>query len=811
MRRTQKRSTQQRRGHLIETLESRQVFSAAPYLDGFEESTLNPFWTKYEQSGTIVYPSSNVVRTGQQSLQLTSQVTSQDKWIHIEHVFDTPTYGTFSVWMFDTGADVWSSNSMMLALEGDDDAALIQVPDYDLGAGNDGSKYKYTTSSQDSGESGIDRTNAWHQFKIQARPDSVVYEIDGITVFTKQTGLAVNKVGLWMFAPNWRPGFTTYFDDFSFEPYTVNTQPTNGFAAAVVASDAVGNSMVAWESVGTDGNANGIYAQRLDHQGAAIGGNFRVNEFTVGEQWQPRVAMNGNGQSIIIWDGAGAGDSRGVYGQLYDANGAAVGGNFLVNTYIAGVQMDSSVAIDSAGNFVVSWSSLEQTVNYSWDIYFQRFDSQGNKLGSETAVVQQTGNQDPSRIAMAPNGQFVIAWNSADANGYGVHAQRYAADGTPVGNSFLVNTATAGDQQIGDIVMNPNGSFIVSFTDYHVTNGDVYVRRFSSAGTPLSNPVRANTTTSGRQWYSDVEVDSSGNFLVVWEATTQDKGTMGIYGQRFLANGSKYGSEVRLNEISDGDQRIPSVALDAVGDVVVVWSGESAGVGEGVYARYLPFPRVSIYDASLTEPDAGIENVNVSVVLSNQSLWPTQVSWRTSNGTAVAPADFESASRTLVFQPGEISKSVTIAVKGDTMDEYDESLNVSLTTVRGGVIADGKSLLTILDNDLPPTLVISDVTIFEGFSGTKMLTFTVSLSQVSGKAITVQYATRNGTATAGSDYVTKSGTLTFSPNLASRNIEISVHMDSLFEFDEEFFIDLLNATNATIHDAVGVGRILNDD
>ncbi len=110
-----------------------------------------------------------------------------------------------------------------------------------------------------------------------------------------------------------------------------------------------------------------------------------------------------------------------------------------------------------------------------------------------------------------------------------------------------------------------------------------------------------------------------------------------------------------------------------------------------------------------------------------------------------------------------------------------------------------------------PSLSISDVTVTEGNAGTVAAVFTVSLSASSASLVTVDYATANGSATAGSDYVATSGTLTFNPGTTSQSVTVTVNGDTVVEPDETFFVNLTNPTNATLAKGQGQGTILNDD
>ena len=118
---------------------------------------------------------------------------------------------------------------------------------------------------------------------------------------------------------------------------------------------------------------------------------------------------------------------------------------------------------------------------------------------------------------------------------------------------------------------------------------------------------------------------------------------------------------------------------------------------------------------------------------------------------------------------------------------------------------------TITNDDTQPTISINDVSVTEGNAGTTSAGFTVSLSNASSQTITVNYATADNTATAGSDYVAASGTLTFTPGQTSQPLSVTVNGDLLNEADVTFNVNLSAATNATIADNQGVGTIVDDD
>jgi hypothetical protein len=202
------------------------------------------------------------------------------------------------------------------------------------------------------------------------------------------------------------------------------------------------------------------------------------------------------------------------------------------------------------------------------------------------------------------------------------------------------------------------------------------------------------------------------------------------------------------------------------------------------------------------------------VTLSAPSEKEVRVSYATANGTATtADNDYVATSGTLVFSPGQTSKTITVAVLGDQKFEPDETFAVKLSGATNATIGAGNGIGTIVNDDtyVTPNITISDVSKAEGRSGSTMFVFTVTLSAPSAIPVIVNYATADGTAAAGSDYEAAAGTLTFAPGETTKTITIKVKGDRTKEADETFVVNLSGASSAVILDPQGLGTILNDD
>jgi predicted extracellular nuclease len=220
-------------------------------------------------------------------------------------------------------------------------------------------------------------------------------------------------------------------------------------------------------------------------------------------------------------------------------------------------------------------------------------------------------------------------------------------------------------------------------------------------------------------------------------------------------------------------------------------------------------PLVSVSDVSVNEA-AG--TMTFTVTRFNVTTGSFTVDYATANGTATALEDYDSTSGTLSFGDNQVSATVTVNITDNAFGEADETLFLNLTNAVGANIADGQGVGTILNDDGPPiTVSVNDVSVVEGQSGTSLMTFTVTRTGGSG-AFDISYATADGSATAGSDYVATSGTLNFAAGENSKQVTVTINGDVDSELSETLQLVLSNGTNfAVIADGTGIGTIAADD
>jgi hypothetical protein len=384
--------------------------------------------------------------------------------------------------------------------------------------------------------------------------------------------------------------------------FRVNAYTTGDQGQPKAAMDGSGNVVVVWTSLpGQDGSGFGVFAQRYGSAGAPVGPEFRVNSYTTGAQFNPSVTAAAPGDFVVVWQSAGQdGSSYGVFGQRYASSGTPLGPEFRVNSYTTSVQSYPSVATDSTSNFVVVWTSGPQDGS-GLGIFGQRYASTGAPLGPEFRVNTYTtlSQRDPA-VAADPSGNFVVTWagDVQDGGSYGVFGQRYASTGIPLGTEFRVNSYTTNFQGIPAVAAEASGSFVVAWTS-DTQDGSargVFGQRYAGSGSPLGPEFRINTFTPGLQEIPRVAVDASGNFVVVWDSAAQDGSSTGVFGQRYASSGSALGLEFRANTTTVNEQSASAVAANAAGNFVVVWNGDTQdGSGFGVFGqRFAPILPVEL-------------------------------------------------------------------------------------------------------------------------------------------------------------------------------------------------------------------------
>ena len=227
-------------------------------------------------------------------------------------------------------------------------------------------------------------------------------------------------------------------------------------------------------------------------------------------------------------------------------------------------------------------------------------------------------------------------------------------------------------------------------------------------------------------------------------------------------------------------------------------------------------PRLLADEVQVEEGNAGDRNqLEYSLCLDETSAQDVVIEWETSAGSATNNVDYFEESGTATILAGDSCATVSITIKGDLIDEDNETLFIDLTNVTNARPTTTRILGRILDDDGAPTLNIDSVQILEGDEGRKNLRFTVTRSGLTSQTITFSYETLNGTATAvgvNPDYISQfRNNVELAPSDSTFFIDIAIVGDLIDEDNETFFVFIKDAVNAEIGTGEGIGTILDDD
>jgi len=618
--------------------------------------------------------------------------------------------------------------------------------------------------------------------------------------------------------------------------FRVNTATADAQYSPRIAMDADGNYVVVWVSYGQDGSYEGVYAQRYASNGATLAAEIRVNTNTYQHQRRPSVAMDANGDFVVVWESPD-GSLLGIYAQRYSKDGTPIGSEFRVNTSDRD-ESRPNVAVNADGKFVVVWE-------HESAIYAQRYASDGTRIGNEFRVNTTINDQLYPAVAMDAEGGFVVVWTTIGQDDFGgfykdIHSQRFAPDGSPTGPEFRVNATAENDQVTPAVAADLSGNFIVVW-DSDGSIGGVYAQRYSANGVPQGGEFQVNTTIGNGQASPTVAMDTDGNFVVGW--MTYDQYNAGdIYARRYSANGSAQGSEFRVNSMAVGDQGAPTIALDADGDIAMAWhsSGQDSS-SYGVYAQR--FAGTEPVDLALTKTDSpdpvlpgGVLTYTLRVSNNHAVMAPTGLpAIDSAIGTANTIRVIDTLPSGMTFNAASgtgwtcsySSGTVSCDYAGSLLPMTTSSFTVDVTAPASeGSITNTASLsaaqydaaaanntdsenTSICTNAGTLNFLADQHSVAEGGS----VTIQVIRSGGSCKAVSVSYATSNGSAQSGSDYTAKSGILTWANGESgSKTFTVTTLQDSLDEDAETVNLALASPTSgATIGTPGNAVLQINDD
>ena len=389
-------------------------------------------------------------------------------------------------------------------------------------------------------------------------------------------------------------------DDFQVNQYTTGAQ-----FLPRIDTRGDGSFVVAWTSEGSyygpDTTSLSIEGQCVDATGASLGLQFQINQYTTGDQAFASIVAQPDDTFVVVWESTGSagGDTSGtgLFGRRFAADCATpLGDDFLINQFTTGNQSNPRLASQPSGGFVVVWESYGSngSDNVASSIQARRFDSTGNALGDQFQV-----NTFSYSYQILPDldtnaaGDFVVVWQSASSDTgpslttTSVRARRFDAAGTPQGDDFQVNNLTLGvsvtEPWHPSVGLDGTGAFTVAWSSNSTPDADdefsIQARRYDNAGAPLTGQFQVNTYTTGYQLYPRVSTEASGDFLVLWQSdgsTGTDTAGLSIVARFFDSAGTAFGDERQVNSFTTGEQGVPEIARYADGEFIAVWQGSAS-------------------------------------------------------------------------------------------------------------------------------------------------------------------------------------------------------------------------------------------
>ncbi len=379
--------------------------------------------------------------------------------------------------------------------------------------------------------------------------------------------------------------------------FIANTTKTDEQQDPSVAVAGDGSFVVAWDSNLNDGSQQGIYFQRYSASGVVVGTETLANTTTNLAQITPSVGTDSVGNFLIAWDSYGQdGNMNGIFGQRFSAAGAKTGTEFQLNQFTTNDQRRPAVAVLPSGKFAVAWESNGQTGGAAYDIVMRCYDANGAALANELIVNTNTADkQQYAAIAPFADGsqKYLVSWQSygEDSDGWGIYAQLMTFDCKAIGSPWKVNTTITSDQTWPRVAVDPTGKFVITWSSLG-QDGDnygIYAQAYDNTATKIGVETKLNAVTAYEQSHAAVALLPSGKFVSVWQTVGEDESGLssgwalkgGVFGVTSAI--AQIGLDWLFNTTFVNDQSQPAIAARPDGSVVTVWrsnlqDGDKGGV-----------------------------------------------------------------------------------------------------------------------------------------------------------------------------------------------------------------------------------------
>lgn len=368
-----------------------------------------------------------------------------------------------------------------------------------------------------------------------------------------------------------------------------------------------GDFVVAWEdnlnAIGgecTEGDCDGygIYFKQYqdgENQPYTVSSSEMVNTYSNGDQSNPAIAKDGEGNYVVVWQGYRGEDVEDeILGQRFNSEGEKVGDEFKINTTTTDDQTQPDVAMNTDGDFIVTWESYDQASS-SQRIYAQMYNASAEPVGTEHLLASEFDYSEPA-VAIDDNGGAIVVY----AHDYNhVLARRINADGTLDGDEFKVDAKTdSGARSYPDVALDHDGSFVATF-GLNRSGGyqDTYYRRFDAEDAPLdASDVKISSGDFNDTRRQSIVIDEDGNFAIAYSENDNDFSA--VYLSKFTSGGASVFEDKEIASYATNDF-VPGLDINKNGKMVVSWEEPFDGDlnpvsmldadGDFIFEGFLPF------------------------------------------------------------------------------------------------------------------------------------------------------------------------------------------------------------------------------